>query len=542
MSRSKLFDFRMLWKFEKYKTIIFINGLIHFLGRIPLLGKIVPTQMLYRDLGLKKILSILRFIFRTFFIFIKGSIPLFLSMLLNHFFSNSFLKLPELSLFTAWLLIYLLLWQPIAMMFYLIDDKDLKFLSYFHQSPLNYLKSDVVFSQILRTIAIIPSLIFLGVTNDHFILTFISGLTAYLAFNWFWIWIDFKLSFLKFKTGLKSIVIIFTIAFIFMMLWLTPKASLVLETLQLPWMVIVYLVTSLFFAWNYLTNQRYEEYSHIILYSSDRFKNWSEKIEKSSKNTGLSQGKSYSKKMTLGKTSRLDKLTGTRYLNALFFERFKTVLRKGVLIRILGISIVGLAISVSFYFFKIQDLGIDEKKAYQILPFLFFMMYLLSFGKPVVEALFINCDSTMLNYPFYRDAKVIIRGFFNRFIRLFLYNASLVSTILFWVFIWNCLNGFLLSLYFFGVFILLLFSLAVLFSFHELFIYYILQPFTSEMQVKNPVYKFVDWFFYFIAYMNLQVHNANLYYALFVSVASLLYFAIGIIIIFRVSPKTFKIK
>nr|WP_313095616.1 hypothetical protein [Streptococcus parasuis] len=46
---------------------------------------------------------------------------------------------------------------------------------------------------------------------------------------------------------------------------------------------------------------------------------------------------------------------------------------------------------------------------------------------------------------------------------------------------------------------LLLISLTALFSFHDLFIYYILQPFTKDMEVINPVYKFLSGALYWVA-------------------------------------------
>ena len=85
-------------------------------------------------------------------------------------------------------------------------------------------------------------------------------------------------------------------------------------------------------------------------------------------------------------------------------------------------------------------------------------------------------------------------------------------------------------------------SLSILFSFHELFVYYILQPFTSDFQVKNPVYKIVDGVFYMLAYMSLQIKSGGMQYGIIISTVSLVYFVVGIMVIFKVAPKTFKLK
>lgn len=104
------------------------------------------------------------------------------------------------------------------------------------------------------------------------------------------------------------------------------------------------------------------------------------------------------------------------------------------------------------------------------------------------------------------------------------------------------LNGFFLSWTFFGVLALLLLALSALFSFHELFIYYLIQPFTSEMEVVSPLYKIIAILFYWIAYGNLQLKVSGFFYAIIVSVACLLYVGIGFVIIYKKAPKTFRIK
>lgn len=78
--------------------------------------------------------------------------------------------------------------------------------------------------------------------------------------------------------------------------------------------------------------------------------------------------------------------------------------------------------------------------------------------------------------------------------------------------------------------------------FHELFIYYILQPLTTNFQVVNPVYKWVNGLFYIFAFINLQIDSAGMIYAVSLAGVSLLYVIIGSIVTSRVAPKTFKLK
>ena len=52
-------------------------------------------------------------------------------------------------------------------------------------------------------------------------------------------------------------------------------------------------------------------------------------------------------------------------------------------------------------------------------------------------------------------------------------------------------------------------SLAVFFSVHPLFLYYIFQPYTAQLAVKNPFFGILNWVVYFVCWMCLQVKAAH---------------------------------
>ena len=89
---------------------------------------------------------------------------------------------------------------------------------------------------------------------------------------------------------------------------------------------------------------------------------------------------------------------------------------------------------------------------------------------------------------------------------------------------------------------LLLISLTALFSFHDLFIYYILQPFTKDMEVINPVYKFLSGALYWVAYLNIKLDLGSHLYVLFISLAMIAYVSIGYWILLKKAPQTFRLK
>ena len=89
---------------------------------------------------------------------------------------------------------------------------------------------------------------------------------------------------------------------------------------------------------------------------------------------------------------------------------------------------------------------------------------------------------------------------------------------------------------------LLLISLTALFSFHDLFIYYILQPFTKDMEVVNPVYKFLSGALYWVAYLNIKLDLGSHLYILLISIAMITYVSIGYWILLKKAPQTFRLK
>ena len=92
-----------------------------------------------------------------------------------------------------------------------------------------------------------------------------------------------------------------------------------------------------------------------------------------------------------------------------------------------------------------------------------------------------------------------------------------------------------------GLFLFLI-SLTALFSFHDLFIYYILQPFTKDMEVINPVYKFLSGALYWVAYLNIKLDLGSHLYILLISLAMIAYVSIGYWILLKKAPQTFRLK
>ncbi|HFI0272643.1 TPA: hypothetical protein ACGO2R_000626 [Streptococcus suis] len=226
------------------------------------------------------------------------------------------------------------------------------------------------------------------------------------------------------------------------------------------------------------------------------------------------------------------------YLNALLFDRYRTILEKKSLFRV-GILVLIFATLELIRFLDPTFTVPAEKGFLPFLPVTFIVMYTGSMGKTIAQMVFVNCDHSMLHYPFYREPQTIITGFNYRFKQSIFYNARFAVTLFLGLVLFTRATytpgSYLLTA-------LLLTSLTALFSFHDLFIYYMLQPFTKDMEVTNPVYKFLSGALYWVAYLNSRIDIGSHYYVIGVSCLLLLYVGFGYFFLLKKAPQTFRLK
>ena len=534
--------FYLDWKLENYKASIFANGLIYFLGRIPILGKMIPTTMLYREYGLKKAITVIKMILHQLMKLALASLPLVMSYFLANIYQSIFKT--ELSGFVTWVLLFPMFGSFIGFIYYGLDNKDLQFVTNFRISKTLFLKNNLFLTVLKDLIFILIPLIVVGFIEKKVLLVVLIGLTAKFAFAFMSLFIGVKLTLHSKRVMMK--LLFNTLHFVLLMslvvgLTLANQMA-VLSTLFFNYGFVIFLIAlgGVFF-YLFLNVANFDDYAQQVLVSSQKTIDMGKKSSQENQKY-LGEGKKVKIEKTQGE-EELQGLTGSRYLNALLFRRFRSSLRRSTLIRVGIVSVVMLSVII---FSLVVPFNMNGQKLeeilYNFIPSLFFILYLLSMGKKVVQTIFINCDASMLNYPFYRESRAIVQGFFYRFLKIFYYNGIVVGIIYLWMLLFNFLNHSLLSWEFIVIVLFVMISLAILFSFHELFVYYILQPFTSDMEVKNPVYKFVDYVFYFLAYISLQIKSGGFEYGIIVSVISVVYFMVGLVIITKFAPKTFKLK
>ncbi|WP_029178188.1 hypothetical protein [Streptococcus suis] len=535
---------RYFWYQEKYNLYRTVNGFFYYLRKLPLVGQSIPESIFKSysfKSGLFLILHILsipsRFLAKGFW-------------LLFHFYHASFWMnilsteeptfwniLPNTWLlgFMFWFLFVGLNCRFSKVLDPVISKADREFMQNFGLVQSRFLQSQLFIEPILTTIFYLPTLIiFCLMTNQWLVfpvglMTVLAGhLTGHALNRWFfehrmltrrnswhtWLWGAF-------------ILVLYVLAIIFR------------HQLSLGMLVPILLVQPflIWFGYGYLKQQT--NHLDYLSYCMDQSLQMDKKIFELTKgNEYTRQGLQMQAKLSIKKGKDLSHLSGMTYLNALLFDRYRSVLAKKLHFRLGCLLAIVLFIEGIRWFSK-EDIQISNANYIEGLPFAFMVMYVASMGKAVAQMVFVNCDISMLHYPFYREAKTIIAGFHYRFLQTVKLNAAFSGSLLLALIIFTRaqlpIETYLLTA-------LLLLSLTALFSFHDLFIYYILQPFTKDMEVVNPVYKFLSGVLYWVAYLNIKLDLGSHLYILLISIAMITYVSIGYWILLKKAPQTFRLK
>lgn len=247
-----------------------------------------------------------------------------------------------------------------------------------------------------------------------------------------------------------------------------------------------------------------------------------------------------SKSLELGKEIQIQK-DGYAYFNALFFQRHRKILFKSSLrfaLIQLGLSVVAFGV---VYFIPELKADVYNLIQWQMPGFLIGMYYLNRGGK-VVQAMFVNCDRSMLNYRFYRARETVLLVFVER-LKVLAYVNLIPSLILS---LGICalfgLSRPSAEWYYYVLIFASINSISLFFSVHHLVLYYLLQPYDESLSMKGYWYHIIHGVTYFVCYQALRFQVELFKFTVMTTLFSLVYIGIALILVFRYAPKTFKIK
>ena len=232
---------------------------------------------------------------------------------------------------------------------------------------------------------------------------------------------------------------------------------------------------------------------------------------------------------------------GFEYLNSIFIRRHRKILWKPAkLASVICLVLVLASIILMFIFdnLKVQMAELPLK----YLSMSLFWMYFINRGQGFTKALFMNCDHSLLTYSFYRTPHAILELFkirLREIIKINLLPAFILGTGLSVVLI---LSGVETNPVNYLIVFITFPAESIFFSVHYLIIYYLLQPYNAGTEVKSGMYKIITGLTYMICYFMLQVEVPVFVFGISTISFSVLYCIIACILVYKIAPRTFKIR
>ncbi len=237
--------------------------------------------------------------------------------------------------------------------------------------------------------------------------------------------------------------------------------------------------------------------------------------------------------------NKLESKKGYAYLNALFFLRHRSLIRGPVNKRLAIIGAAG-AVGVALMLLfreQVQSLGWGVAA---IFPVLGLVMYFMAVGEKICKTMFYNCDLSLLRYSYYRNAAY--EHFRIRFGKMLGMNLSIAAalgvslTAIAASTGGEWLNSELLLLWVCVV------SLSVFFTVHHLCMYYLFQPYSTELNVKNPLYYLLNMAVSSACGVSLVLRVPSSRLTAVIVTVTVVYLLLVFVLVRRYGHRTFRVK
>ena len=156
--------------------------------------------------------------------------------------------------------------------------------------------------------------------------------------------------------------------------------------------------------------------------------------------------------------------------------------------------------------------------------------------------MFYNCDLAMLKFGWYRQPNVILKNFVLRFRRICGVNLLMSGALCAMFSAMVLCAGAKPPVADYIAFLIALLALAVFFAVHSLGMYYLFQPYTSDLKVKNPFFGVINGVMYVVCYTCIQIRSTPTWFTPVVLAVTVVYSAVILLLAWKRAPKTFRVK
>lgn len=232
---------------------------------------------------------------------------------------------------------------------------------------------------------------------------------------------------------------------------------------------------------------------------------------------------------------------GFEYLNELFIRRHRKILWKSSE-RVAAVALF-LVLGVLLALYLRPEL---KKPANELLgmslPYFTFIMYCVNRGTGFTQALFMNCDHSLLTYSFFKRPEMILKLFRIRLREIIKINLLPALVIGAGLDVLLFASGGTGNPFDYLVLLVSVCGMSVFFSIHYLTIYYLLQPYTVGTEMKSAAYRLILTGTYLLCFFLMQLEmDIRLFGALCI-LFCVLYSVLTCTLVYRFAPRTFRLR
>ncbi len=508
-----------------------VNGILYSIKQIPLIGRIIPSS-LYSVSGLKVLANVISAIWEVISIFAGKAIYLSImffgvqSVFENVQISHSAIFLHALFFLTiVGALMNTYMFNPsndkyYAMILMRMDAKKYTLTNY------GYAILKVIVGFIPFTI-LFGSLLSLPLWLCAILPFFIAGMKLIVAAIYLIIY-D-KTGKTVNENGPSAAVWIF-IVLLFVAAFGLPAAGIALPEIVFIIAVAAAIVAGVLSCVKIAGFGEYRQMYHKILVNA--------KSQVQSKQTAV---RDRSRKFISADTNIKSSRKGFEYFNDLFIKRHQRILWKSTLkLTAVCICLVLAAIAAVY---MLPEIHADVNSLLMVyLPYFVFIMYAINRGIGFTQALFMNCDHSMLTYSFYKQPKSILKLFVIRLREIIKINLPPAVVIGIGLSALLFVSGGTDNPLNYAVFVVSIIALSIFFSVHHLTMYYLLQPYNAGIEMKSGTYKVVSLVTYFVCFAFMQMRLPTFTFGITAICFCVLYCIVASLLIYKLAPQTFRLR
>ena len=240
-------------------------------------------------------------------------------------------------------------------------------------------------------------------------------------------------------------------------------------------------------------------------------------------------------------TSVTSNRQGFEYLNELFIRRHKKILWKSTE-KISWVCAGLVCAALLLFYLRPETRETGNRMVMTYLPYIVFILYAINRGTSFTQALFMNCDHSLLTYSFYKRPECILKLFRIRLREIVKINAVPALIIGGGMALLLFASGGTENPLNYGILIVSTLCASIFFSIHYLTLYYLLQPYNAGTELKSGSYRMIMMVTYLICFLFINLRAPILIFGSIIIALTFLYAIIASILVYTQAPKTFRLR